>query len=852
MSHQNDGRDEDRHGVSSTLPAGSVPEGENTSERPPKLASPPPGAQPDIVAPVVLLRPLVVGDVVGPYRILGHLGSGGMGHIYRALDLRLEREVAIKVASEPIASDDDAMLREARALAALNHPNVVMVYEVGVHESRGFIVMELLRGETLRARMSRESLPLASALSLVCDLLRGLSAAHNARVVHLDIKPENVFITADGTVKLLDFGVARLKRTGAHDERAIAGTIAYMAPEQLLGENLDFRADLFAVGTVLHELTTGKHPFQRPHFAATMYALMQGEFFKDSTFPDPEIEAIIRACMQRDPSARPGSAGHVLEKLERVLRARTQVVRSEVAYAETEHGNVAFQSVGAARGADLVVIPGLLSRFDMWTHEPEGYTFLRALAEAGRVVLLDRCGFGASDRISDASLPQLDEEIDHIDAVLDAVGSSRVVLLALGEGAPLAAFYAAVRPARVGGLVVYGGAARYSDAASQARLTARADHWGTEANASLCAPNFAGDPRLRKWLSTWEKMTASPRTARSWASQIARTDVTAALPFLRCPTLVLHRQQDGWCSAEASRPFEELIPGARRVVLPGEDHVPCAGAADLAPQIVRFARASMAAPAANAEAGSLETWAFTDAPPALLPPRLRAEITAVQGPARLVRVDRPGVAVRALRNTIMRMSPAGRVVLACAPRGGDVASVLSEVEPLFAQARPGVIAATPLARTLLEGTAGLSLQADTKPAPERARAAASSETIEDVAPLQHKSFSVHAEPGARLRIEGSIMLKDPERQLVPHFHRIHECAVGCGTLVVDVRRLSQINSSALGMFIRWVGWIQAEPEANRYKLSIVADPSVLWQRANLMPLAMIAPDVIDVVTAGPK
>ncbi len=308
-------------GDSATLHVAAAPRGESLSER---LQNFEPVAPEDATPAGATLGPLAPGDVLGHYRILGRLGSGGMGYIHRALDLRLEREVALKVALESVAQDHEAMLREARALAALNHPNVVTVHEVGLHEGSAYIVMELLRGETLRARMDRALPSLVGALSFACDVLRGLSAAHNASIVHLDVKPENVFLTKDGSLKLIDFGIARHKRTGAHEQAEIVGTIAYMAPEQLLGDPLDFRADIFAFGILLHELVTGRHPFMRANIGATMNALLQGDFFPDGQAFDPEVEAIVRACMAIEPSSRQPSAAHVLEDLERVLRARTQ------------------------------------------------------------------------------------------------------------------------------------------------------------------------------------------------------------------------------------------------------------------------------------------------------------------------------------------------------------------------------------------------------------------------------------------------------------------------------------------------------------------------------------------------
>lgn len=247
-----------------------------------------------------------------------------MGVICRALDLRLEREVALKIAIEPIAADDEAMLREGRALAAFNHPNVVTVHEVGVHEGVAYIVMELLRGESLRARIDRSRPGMNEALTWACDVLRGLSAVHQAHMLHLDIKPENVFLTKDGPLKLIDFGIARRKRSGLQEQNEIVGTFAYMAPEQLLGDPLDFRADIFSFGVLLHELATGKHPFAQANVAATMRALMAGDFFQDGVTAPPEIDVIVRACMALDPAQRPASAADVLLDVERAARSLAQ------------------------------------------------------------------------------------------------------------------------------------------------------------------------------------------------------------------------------------------------------------------------------------------------------------------------------------------------------------------------------------------------------------------------------------------------------------------------------------------------------------------------------------------------
>ncbi|MFO0603407.1 MAG: serine/threonine-protein kinase [Polyangiales bacterium] len=267
--------------------------------------------------------PLAVGDVVAHYRILALLGSGGMGHIHRALDLRLQREVALKVGLDGAASPERA-LQEARALAALNHPNVVSVYEFGVDAGRPYITMELLRGESLRARVERGAVPVDEAAALVGDALRGLAAAHEAGVVHLDLKPENLFVTAEGTLKVIDFGLARVARsTATGSDVAIGGTVSYMAPEQALGGAVDARSDLFAIGLVLVELVTGAHPYRGQNRVERLRA---GERVEPPALDglDDVVRDVARRCLAHDPDARPPGARAVLEALER--RARPSAV----------------------------------------------------------------------------------------------------------------------------------------------------------------------------------------------------------------------------------------------------------------------------------------------------------------------------------------------------------------------------------------------------------------------------------------------------------------------------------------------------------------------------------------------
>ena len=216
-----------------------------------------------------------VPDQFGPFRVVGIIGSGGMGAVYRARDPRLNRDVAIKVLTR--AGTDPARQRrfteEAQAASALNHPNIVTVYDVGVHDGIPYIVSELVEGESVRQRLGKGPMPVREALDLAVQMADGLAAAHQARIVHRDVKPENVMVTRDGHVKVLDFGLAVV---GVQDDAPasdlgatltqtgiIVGTVPYMSPEQARGATVDHRTDQFSLGVTLYEMLTGQRAFRR-------------------------------------------------------------------------------------------------------------------------------------------------------------------------------------------------------------------------------------------------------------------------------------------------------------------------------------------------------------------------------------------------------------------------------------------------------------------------------------------------------------------------------------------------------------------------------------------------------------
>ena len=266
---------------------------------------------------------LTAGTHLGPYEILSPLGAGGMGEVYRARDTRLSREVAVKVLPGHLQSNADALARfehEARAVAALSHPNILAIHDVGREGAVAYLVTELLDGESLRERLAAAAVPPRKAIEYAQQMARGLAAAHDRGMVHRDLKPENIFLTRDGLVKILDFGLARRlpgspvleaeSPTAGTGSGVILGTVGYMSPEQVRGKSVDHRSDLFALGAVLFEMLTGKRAFQGESAPETMVAILQDDpppAPSGRAIP-PEISAILAHCLEKSPEDRFQSA----------------------------------------------------------------------------------------------------------------------------------------------------------------------------------------------------------------------------------------------------------------------------------------------------------------------------------------------------------------------------------------------------------------------------------------------------------------------------------------------------------------------------------------------------------------
>ena len=290
-----------------------------------------------------LIMPLSLGQRLGPYEILAPIGAGGMGEVYRAHDRNLNRDVAIKILATKLTGDDRAerrLLREAQSAAALDHPNICTIYEIGDVGGHFFIVMQYVDGQTVADRLASRpesritGLPIEEALTIAEQVADALAEAHHHGIIHRDIKPQNIMLASSGRAKVLDFGLAILAAPLAPDAAtrsvvtvpgAIAGTVRYMSPEQIRGEDLDARTDIFSLGTLLHELLTGGHPFAEPSVGETISAILTRD---PMAIPDTvplDLRHVVVKCLEKDKTKRYQSAREVADQLVRI-RKRLEAV----------------------------------------------------------------------------------------------------------------------------------------------------------------------------------------------------------------------------------------------------------------------------------------------------------------------------------------------------------------------------------------------------------------------------------------------------------------------------------------------------------------------------------------------
>ncbi len=344
------------------------------------------------------------GTRLGPYEILAPLGAGGMGEVYRARDERLKREVAVKVLPASFSADPERLRRfeqEAQAAGALNHPNILAIHDIGTVEGSPYLVSELLEGETLRERLVAGALAPRKAIDYAVQIAHGLAAAHEKGIVHRDLKPENIFVTRDGRVKILDFGLAKLTQpesgareltelptaTAGTEPGVVLGTLGYMSPEQVRGKPADARSDIFAFGAILYEMLSGRHAFRGESAADTMSAILTKEppdLSETNRAIAPGLERLVRHCLEKNPEERFRSTHDLAFDLQALSGESGSAARPASAPAFSARRRLSVgAAVAAVLGAAILALAAgvLLSR----TPAPQPPSFHRLSFRRGMV-----------------------------------------------------------------------------------------------------------------------------------------------------------------------------------------------------------------------------------------------------------------------------------------------------------------------------------------------------------------------------------------------------------------------------------------------------------------------------------
>ena len=381
---------------------------------------------------------LSAGEPFRQYRIVAKVGEGGMGVVYRATDTTLGRDVALKFILRGPRFDSAGgarLRREAQALAALNHPAILTIYEIGEAEGAPFLALEWVDGGSLHDATRDGPLAVPEFFRIAVPLAEALGAAHARGIVHRDVKPANVLLTADGRVKLADFGLARIAEQDQDQTRTagITGTFAYMSPEQASGEETGAASDVFSFGVVAYELLTGRRPFEGAGPAAILTAIVQGRYtpVRDARGDvPPALAAVVERCLARTPGARFRSGEEVRARASRpprpTDRQRPSSGEQQIRYAMTADGvSIAYSTMGS--GPFVVRVLGHFTHLEMEWEWPELRRFWETLAEHYTVVRYDGRGMGLSDRYAG----DFTEETRQLDlaAVLDATGATRAALL---------------------------------------------------------------------------------------------------------------------------------------------------------------------------------------------------------------------------------------------------------------------------------------------------------------------------------------------------------------------------------------------------------------------------------------
>lgn len=548
-------------------------------------------------------KALSIGQTVGHYRLVDLLGRGGMGVVYRAQDLRLERYVALKFlapgSSTKRGDENDRVLAESRATATMNHPAIVTLHDIFEFDGELVAVMEYVEGRSLR-RMLGEPLSLGFALRLVGQLADALSYAHGRGIIHCDLKPENIHVSPSNTPKILDFGLARLiARSGeaAMAETPLVGTMGYLAPERLLGREATASADVYALGVILFECLTGRAPFPAHDagqlFVDTLAATPAPPSSLVSAIPRP-IDELTMRCLAKSPRDRlqpheiVGAIGRLLTELETapvvLLRnptpdtgaietpAAARAARPQQRFVLTSDGvRIAYAVHG--EGPPLIFVRGWMSHLDLMWDDRRFREFMLALGRDFTVIRYDARGNGLSQRTS--TRLELGDLVKDLEALVEQLELPGYFVYGSTFGGLIAAVYAARYPQQVKKLILDGSYADGSAVTTLARKLFLLNAFKVFPEAAYLVLGYATNPGPSggpaKGPELLQQMIEPAAAAKLYKLALT-VNISEEAKRIECPTLIIHRRESHSVPVSLARKLAALVPRSTLAILAGPEH----------------------------------------------------------------------------------------------------------------------------------------------------------------------------------------------------------------------------------------------------------------------------------------
>jgi serine/threonine protein kinase len=549
-----------------------------------------------------------VGDLFRRFKVLDKVGKGGMGDVFKAHDINLDRDVALKFLTRVGTLDEENAERlrfEAKSIAALNHSNIITIYDIDEEDGLPFLVLEWLSGKTLNDSNQIKPFNIENFINIATQIAEALGAAHRRNIIHRDIKPANVMVTVDNKVKLLDFGLAQFRKSGSNvtNSTSTEGTVAYMSPEQALGDIVESTSDIFSFGVMAFELLTGQRPFKGMHTAALTYSIINEDHIplKDLQKDLPrELVELVEKCLKKDPQERFKDGLELSEELNKIIiegTASTSSASKETIHVQssilessvqeirfcttTDDVGIAYSVIG--NGPLLVRVLGWFTHLEMEWEWPELKTFWENLAKLHTVVRYDGRGMGLSDPYT-GEFTETTRRLD-LEAVLTAVGITPMSLIGISEGGWTAARYVLDNPQDVSHLILYGSYCRgvsgrpdFDAEENNALITLIKKGWARDtASFRQIFTNqfFHGDLDLRvvAQFDNIQKTSADAETAARYVESIhSRGDGRDFFSKINVPTLVIHSRDDQVTNFEESRLIASVIPQAQLLPLPSGTH----------------------------------------------------------------------------------------------------------------------------------------------------------------------------------------------------------------------------------------------------------------------------------------